>query len=386
VNLGYIILAYAGLVALSFFDNGRGAAYPEILNHFKISTDMGSYLFSLVSLSGLIVNLTSRWWLPLTGLVGGTRWSMMFIGIGSFGVSYASSLGNYYLTLAFALFAGLGLGALAITMNLMVAEGAPLHQRRRFLSGLHGVYGVSSFLAPQVINLLIFMGENWITYFKYISIIAALVLIYSFKVHDTHKEHFQETSKKYPIGLSKRLIVGLFMGLYVASEIVVSSRLSLYLTRVLDFDSIQANSYLSYFFVALMTGRLLFAFIDFKHDNRSLLLLGYFATLVCFSIGIWVHPIALPLCGLTMSYIFPVSMDWLNDKFKKHTHLMLSSVMTIIGVSLSSMHWGFGQLTDMFGVKMAFYAFYILKFSSLILFLIADKINLSNLETSQKIS
>jgi fucose permease len=378
MNLGFIILAYTALVALSFFDNGRGAAYPEILSHFKISTDMGSYLFSLVSLSGLLVNLTGRFWMPITGLVGGTRFSMVLIGLGSFGVSYGASQNSYYITLAFATLAGLGLGALAITMNIMVSEGAPIHQRRRYLSGLHGVYGVSSFLAPQAINLLIFYGENWITYFKYISIVTILVLIYSFWVTDTHKEHVQSSTKKFPISIDKRVIIGLFMGLYVASEIVVSSRLSLYLTRVENFDSIKANSYLSYFFISLMTGRLLFAFIDFKHDNKFLLILSFMATLVCFTVGVFVHPIALPLCGFTMSYTFPVSMDWLNEKFKQYNHLMVASVMTTIGIALSTMHWGFGQITDIYGVKTAFYCFYILNIGSLILFLISDKISLES--------
>lgn len=373
MNYGFIILAYTGLIALSFFDNGRGAAYPDILKHFSISTDMGSYLFSAVSLSGLVVNLTGRFWLPVTGLVGGTRFAMLFIGVGSYGVSYAAQLGSYPLTITMATIAGLGLGALAITMNIMVTEGAPARLKRRYLSGLHGVYGVSSFLAPQAINILIHYGENWITYFKYVSILTIFVLIYSLKVEDTHKEHVKSSSKKYPVSLSKRVVIGLFLGLYVASEIMVSSRLSLYLTRAHGFTTEMANSYLSYFFISLMSGRLIFALVDFKHDNRFLLILSFISTLICFSIGFYIHPLALPICGLTMSFAFPVSMDWISDTFKEYNHLMVASVMTTIGITLSSMHWGFGQLTDMFGVRNALYFFYVLNIGSFILFLISDR-------------
>lgn len=386
MNLGFIVLAYIGLMALSFFDNGRGAAYPDILEHFKISTDMGSYLFSLVSLSGLFVNISSRWWLPITGLVGGTRFAMFCIGIGSFGVSYGAKLGNFPIALSFATVAGLGLGAFTIIMNILVAEGAPLKSRRRFLSGLHGVYGVSSFLAPQIINIFIFYGTNWIEFFQYISIVTGLVILYSFRVHDTHKESFKEAEKAYPIKLSSRLVIGLFMGLYVASEIVVSSRLSLYLSRALNFETVLANSYLSYFFIALMTGRLLFAFVNFKHDNRTLLLVGYSSSIICFLIGLFVYPLGLCAVGFTMSYIFPVSMDWLNEKFGSKTHIMLSSVMTTIGASLSFMHWGFGQLVEMIGVEKAFYGYLVLKVISLILFLFAEKIKVNLSESAEAIA
>lgn len=373
MNYGFIILAYTALIALSLIDNGRGAAYPEILEHFKISTDIGSYLFSLVSLSGLIVNITARKWLPLIGLVWATRLTLVFMGIGSYGMAVGAEMLSYPVTLSFAILAGLGLGGLAITMNVMVSEGAPLIHRRRFLSGLHGVYGVSSFFAPQILNIIINFGNSWPSYFKYISFVSLAVLIYSFFVEDTHKEHAKKTSSHYPIKKSKRIIIGLYLGLYVASEILVSSRLPLYLTRAYGMELVDANTYLSYFFISLMTGRLLFAFLNFKHDNYKLIITAFVLTLMTFSVGIFIHPLGLSITGLTMSYIFPVSMDWLNEKFHKYNHIMVASVMTTIGITLSTMHWGFGIITDMVGVKTAFMCFYIFKLTSFILFIVSDK-------------
>jgi len=38
--------------------------------------------------------------------------------------------------------------------------------------------------------------------------------------------------------------------------------------------------------------------------------------LCAFLLGFYVHPVFLSFCGLTMSYFFPVSVEWINENFK----------------------------------------------------------------------
>ena len=378
MNIGFIILAYASLVTLSLIDNGRGAAYPEILSGLSISTDKGSYLFTIASLAGLMANLTGRYWLAFLGLVNGTRMALLLMGVGSLVLGFAGEFSSYPLLLFAACLTGLGLGSLGITMNVMVSEGAPVDKRRQYLSGLHGVYGISSFLAPHILTLIIFNGGSWIVYFKYISLVSILVILYSLKVVDTHREEVSSESSALPMNFSKRTLIGLYFGFYVASEIIISSRLPLYLIRVQSFSQSNANAYLSYFFLGLMCGRLFFAFVKVKTANYKLIVASFSMTFICYSLGIWLHPIFLCLCGLTMSFCFPISMDWLKERFHSGNHVMVASVMATIGITLTIMHWLFGQITNSFGIEVAFQLFYIFNVLGLVIFVLFDKIDISD--------
>lgn len=294
---------------------------------------------------------------------------MIIISIGSYLFYQAGTNGSYSFLLFAATLLGLGLGGLGITMNVMVGEGSLPENRRQFLSGLHGVYGVSSFIAPQLLNVTLKLGGSWLDFFRFVSFIGVPILIYSFFVKDKHRSFLKESGTKFPVSVSNRLIIGSFFGLYVASEIIISSRLTLYLTRVKNLSLEQSNLYLSLFFIFLMTGRLFVAFKKLKVENDRLLILSSIATFITFSFGIFLHPFFLSLCGLTMSYFFPVSMDWLGQKFHKANHIMVSSVMASIGILLSVMHYVFGMISDNFGVDTAFYLFYFLNIGALFFFI-----------------
>jgi FHS family glucose/mannose:H+ symporter-like MFS transporter len=374
MNIGYILLSYLSLVLLSLIDNGRGAAYPSILTYFNISTDQGALIFSLASVSGLIANVTGRFWVSAFGLVNGTRLAIIFMSLGSYLISYSAKIVSFDTLLVAAFVLGLGLGALGITMNVMVSEGARPGQRRQYLSGLHGVYGVSSFLAPHILALILAMGGKWQYYFLYISYIGIPLLIGTLFVKDLHQETFKNLGRRFDFALKNRLIIGMTFGFYVASEILVSSRLSLYLQRVEGYNAAMAGTNLSLFFIFLMTGRLIVAFKSMSFDSEKMLYFSLVATFISFSFGLFIHPLFLSLCGLTMSYFFPVSMDWLSENFKERNHLMVSSVMVSIGVMLSSIHIVFGQISNLYGVKTAFYLFYVLNLSSLIALYYSSKI------------
>lgn len=366
-NLGYVTLGYLALVALSFIDNGRGSVYPELLNYFQIRPDRGSLIFSLMSITSFLAYMTTAIWLPRLGAVASTRFAMILMGVGTFGIGLGGDYHNFNTSLIFGSLAGFGFGITGITMNIMVDTGAPLEHKRRYLSGLHGVYGLSSLLAPQLLSLFFYLNQTWITYFKFLVIPCLIVLGYSFFTHDSHHNEIKENHTKMPGSFLMNLMIGLFAGGYVSSEIMVSSRLKFYLVQAHGLKDIVANNYLSYFFLFLMIGRLGFAFLNIKLESRKLILISLLSSFICFSLG-RVHLIFYPMTGLFMSFCFPVIVDWISNNFPKKNHIVLAQTMSYIGVGIALMHFVFGVVADSFGAMNAFNLFYVLNIGSIAAF------------------
>ncbi|WP_419168169.1 MFS transporter [Halobacteriovorax sp.] len=369
-NFGYVILGYMSLVALSFIDNGRGAVYPELLRFFSIGPDKGSLIFSLMSITSVLAYLSTSLWLPRLGPVVSTRVAMIMMAIGTYGIGAGGDFQNFDLSLVFGALAGFGFGITGITMNFMVDSGAPPFQKRRFLSGLHGAYGLSSLLAPQLLSLFLYVNLSWIHYFKFLAIPCAIVLIYSFFTHDSHHQDIKENHGSMKDAFFMNLLIGLFAGCYVASEIMVSSRIKYYLVEAHGFSEYVANNYLSYFFLFLMIGRLGFAFFRIELESKKLIIISLVSTLICFSLG-EIHQIFYAMTGLFMSFCFPVIVDWISNSFPKKNHVVLGSTMSYIGVGIAIMHFIFGAIAERFGAGNAFYLFYLLNIGSMVSFFIA---------------
>lgn len=369
-NFGYVILGYMALIALSFIDNGRGSIYPELLNYFQIRPDEGSLIFSVMSITSLFSYLTTSIWLPRLGAVVATRVAMILMGVGTYGIGLGGDYHNFKISLIFGAIAGFGFGITGITMNLMVDTGAPSQHKRRYLSGLHGVYGLASLAAPQLLNLFHYLNSDWIHFFKYLLIPCAAVFAYSFMTHDSHHEEIKENHEGMSGAFLMNLMIGLFAGSYVASEIMISTRLKYYLVESHSFSDLVANNYLSYFFLFLMIGRIGFAFLDIKMESKRLIILSLFSSLICFSLG-KVHAIFYPMTALFMSFCFPVIVDWISNNFPKKNHIVLASTMSYIGVGISVMHFVFGAIADRLGPGSAFQLFYVLNIGSILCFGVA---------------
>lgn len=363
-NVGYVLISYLSLMSLSFLDNGRGASYPEILNYFKIDGALGSLIFSLASISGLFVYFSSKFWLTRLGLVLGTRIFIFLQLLGSLGFSLAAQINSFNILLFSAAIAGIGFSGAAITMNIMVSEGTHAKNRRRFLSGLHAVYGMSSFIAPLLFNLFISHHFPWSKYFEMVALIYLVVLIYSFFIKDQHIEAIKDSYKQTNIKFKEKILIGICIGMYVASEILVSSRLTLYLTSV-GFSLEYANQMMSLFFLFLLIGRSSFALFHFDFKNQTLLTFSLIITLLFFILGTNFHPFFLALCGLGMSYFFPVSVELLNESYKESSQVLISSTFAVSGIIQVLMHNGFGVLSTYVGVSMAMNLFYAFNLISL---------------------
>lgn len=370
-----IILAYLTLLSLALIDNARGPVYPNIIADLNISATRGSMLFAIASFSGLLTNITARWWLPYINAYWATLLSLFFLGIGSYLFAHTTSYGTWMLDIS-SFITGLGMGISNIGINLLVAKATPILQRRRFFAGLHSIYGIGSFASPLLLNLYLFYFLSWHTFFILLSIPPLFIMFsyfFGYRNKITSHENQHDKKLKAPCGLALRMAFALLFGFYVSSEIVVSSRLVYFLSFYDSIDLTQARYALSLFFLGLLAGRLAFAIFTIPLKSEALLIFSLLSTITLYLFSLWFNPLILAFSGLTMSYFFPVAMEWLSRIFGEHLEYMMASVMTGISITLVLMHLSFGIVTDLLGIQAAMAIFPILQAFCLVLILLLRK-------------
>jgi len=351
-RFSYIFLAYSSLFILGFIDNARGPFYPEFLNHFDILDNIGSYIFSLASLASFVTTVLTKKWFMKLGLIKSSRLFLAVQALSVLCIALSGKFHSFYLMLFASALFGMAVGGLGICNNLLVSKGANPVRLRQFFSGLHSMYGLASICAPILVSWSLQNQISWADFFYFFALIALVPFIYSFTVKSVEKKNMQDKSIAIaPRGLS--IIVFILFGFYVASEIVISSRLVIYLQTYHKMDKSQSASYLTYFFIFLLIGRLLVSIRSWKISNNILLNISVILSFIMVVLGLYLHPFFLTLTGLTMSYFFPCATSLLSEKFPTLLEDLMTKLMTGINISLFIMHWLFGQISTSFGIQSA---------------------------------
>lgn len=346
----YLLFAYSSLFSLAFIDNSRGPLYPEILKSFSISNSTGALIFTLSALSSFIMTIFSKNWLRCFGLIGSSKFALFFHFLACIGMGLTpfGTMG-FVVFLVASIFLGLGVGVLSVTMNLIINSTTPRHLKRRAFSGLHSMYCIASLMAPQLMGIL---ALSWQDYFLFLSLmpLSFLIVFSSLKIKNI------QTVKKDSHDFKKRKsVIAFVLASYVAGEVLVSSRMVLYLNEVKSIGTIEGGSYLSYFFLSLLAGRLLFTFKKIDLPAKALLYISLLTSLLLLLGGMLLYAPLLALSGLSMSYFFPCAMDWLGEMFQEHLDDLLGYVMMFIGGTLVVVHFLFGIISTYIGVEYAFY-------------------------------
>lgn len=351
-NISYILFAYLGLFVLGIIDNTRGPIYPEILQQFQVSTALGSSIFSLSSLSSFIITLFASKWNNKLGAVNSLKFAVLthLIAVVLMGVSAKYQGGFWVFLFASALF-GIGVGMMSISQNLIVNEFSPVLKRRKFFAGLHSMYGLASLLAPLLMSFVFTLGIAWQDFLLALAIIPLVSLIYSLRLPKQEVTSVSETKGEVSWKLSS--ILGVILSFYVASEVLLSSRMAYFLRTHYQYDAAKASEYLGIFFMLLLAGRMLFALFHFRIKAYHLLLISAISSLISFLLGLFYHPLFLVICGLTMSFFFPNAMEWVSEKYENESQLLITRMMIFVGAMLVSMHWMVGGLSDLYNIHIA---------------------------------
>ena len=361
----FICLFYFGLV-----DNTRGPTYPKMLDAFNFTNDQGSYLYAIASFLGLIVTLTTSKWLPFIHLKKSFYISNILIAVSCFILVLSKSMSSPMLAFFSSAILGTGMGFCSISMNLAVeTESKPGKQRQTF-AALHTTYGIAAFSAPLLYSLYVKANiSNWSVFFLFLGVLGFLSLLL-FKKQEPVFIEPKTSPEDSTTTLFILLALALCVGTYVASEIVVSSRLVLFLEKFHSYTQEQSSMALSLFFFLLMLGRMSLAFRSWPISSLTLMLTSLFLTTSFCLLGLYAWPLAFALTGLSMSIFFPSLMDWLISLFPKEFPQVSSFAISGIGFHLILMHLGFGRLAAKLGLWQAMTLPLILTFFSFIMLMV----------------
>lgn len=265
-----------------------------------------------------------------------------------------SYMHNFFtLILATSLF-GVGFGLLNVGQNILIFEGAPLELRRKFISGLHSFYALASILGPLVISVFFNYGLTWREGFAWFGLIPLLAFFLTFTAKNQVSPHSQESSRAKDEGSWRKTMAGASLGFYVLAEILLSSRLVVYLRREEGMGPDVAAQILAIFFVMVLAGRILFTFLDlrqFKSRQIMLWCLGF--SLVTNILGLLFSPYWLVLCGLCMAPMFGVGVTYMSELSPKNPSRAIANALSINAIMIVMMHFAVGYVTQVYGIQMA---------------------------------
>lgn len=365
----FIILSYASLFVYGLADNIRGPLFPEILKEFAVSDSVGSAMFAITSISGFISShfarkLLRRFERKTVLQVSAAALTLSMLGL-------ATSF-NFSIFLLFSFIFGLSLGIVGLIPNILVPLGSTPTRKQQLLSGLHAMYGLASFLAPLLAASVGGLSNSWRWTFGIAALAPAGLVAYTF--HSSHRllhkkvdvpldlHHSHELKTILP-----QLYLALMVSMAVAAEIMVSSRLALYMRRVWDYDLEKSSLFVTGFFACMLISRIFFTIVKFKSSMRRQMSLVLISSALLIIVGLYVHPIGLALMGLTIAPFYPLAIGMISSEFPSDLDGAVSYMMAVDSVMLVLMHLCIGKLTDLVGIQPTFLSGIVFLMGSLLL-------------------
>lgn len=354
INWTSVFFAYSTLFVFGLCDNLRGPLYPEVLQDLSLSDTQGSWFWAIASTLALVASSLSGQLSRLARPEILLNWGLVIMAAGQFVIGIS---GQYYGLLVGAAIYGISVGLTGVFQNVLILRAAPLEQTSRLQAGLHSNYAGASLLAPLVLNLLAPVLPGWRNGYHFGAGICLLLLAGLVFLKTEKNAEVAELAVAQKVDAHKDwtgiYLVGLALGMYVAVEIMVASRLSLFLRRELLFDYQQSNYATTLFFVGLFAGRLAFVFWKPRGSVRSWLVLSLLLTFLLMLAGLLVEPRLLVLTGITMSVFFPLLITYIGERFPAHLTSATAVAFALDSFAVIAMHGFVGTLTESFGIRVA---------------------------------
>lgn len=348
------IFACLSMLVLAFGDNARGPLFADMLEFFKVNNAQGSWTFAIASMASLAGNISSVALLRRMTMSQLLVMSLLFLGVGMFVMGNASQFNIYLLG---SVFFGFGMGTVGIAQNLLISENVSPNEQSRAFSFLHSIYGLGSFIAPMLAAQSALATKNWQSGFIVVSVIALITFIFSIVARAKPLfviSHYEVDPQLPKSPLSSLFIIGGVFAFYVVAELLISTRLALYLRTYFQMNLEQSSHYVTYFFIFLLLGRLVFAIKKFKAPLKKQLILSLVLSIMTIGLGLYIHPFFLVLSGLTMAPFYPLSVTYISEIAKDRKRQFITFAISYQTFCVITMHIAVGYLTDYFGL---FYAF-----------------------------
>lgn len=355
----YVICAYLSLLSMGLLDNVRGAFYPDILNQFSLNDTLGAWFYMSTSLVAFVFSYYSGYFVKRFGILNGLRIGLVTLAIGYGFMGLSESFSQVIIG---AVGFGVGFGLISSIINLAVSEGASYKYRRQLFSGLHTNFALAALMAPLISNFLISFNMTWEQSFVVVCILPVSVFIYAL----TQKERDSEVNIEAhaPSEASKAdlqapwwvlVLMSLSLVFYLWTEIGIGSRLVVYSRRFEDLSAIEANTRLTFFFMSLLIGRILFSIRNWRISNINVLCLSSFGSGFFILLGLNSSSYLICLSGFFMAPFFAVLIEYIVELYPKRSGAMIPIVIAFGSLGIVAMHFVIGALTDLFGIHAALY-------------------------------
>ncbi len=297
-----------------FIDNLKGPLLPEMVRSGQLDySQVGSMMFASYmgfiaatlgsgALADRISHRAVLWiagWCVLTGLAG---------------IALTSSLVALVVCMTVM---GLGLGAIELGANGLMIQ---LHSedRGRYLNLLSVFHGCGSLIVPLAAAQLIDSSWSWQSIYATCSLMSLPLILMFWPVRAAESsspadksDPEQPTSSPHWLSIGFTPTMWCYYGLiaaYVATELSIGAWMMEYLQKQHEFTVDGSSRYLSAFFVMLMLGRLLGAWIVERVNYLLAVGVALVATGLCIAAGLLIDRrlvFFLPVSGLCMSIVFP---------------------------------------------------------------------------------
>ncbi len=335
-------------------DNVRGPIYPQILETLSLSTLEGSAFFYVASFVSVIFNFVSE---PLKKRFGTVRALSfgLYALLLSFMCLYFTE--SYLMLLTGAALFGVGLGLVMVLQNVLISESVPKEEQGSFFSFLHSFYALAAIVSPLSVGWILVQGESWNPIFMWGTLgVLPLLFLVEYLAHKAHVENKMKAKAIKSLDIfDKQLILNwsVFLSFYVSAELLLSTRLVLYLNGGLGWSGAAARNVLMVFFIGLFLGRLLMSRLQIKNFSKMIFLLTGVSTLTLV-LGLVHHSYWLAVAGFFMAMIFPLVLS--EIEFRSQSFDRVSSrVIGFCSMAVVVMHIGFGFLSYKFGVVFSFW-------------------------------
>lgn len=346
-------------------DNIRGPIYPDILSALKIGSQYGSWYFLVASGFGILTQILlpqllkqKQWFYVIYAVL------LALMGVGCLVQLVAMSKLNsgFSLLLAGSALFGIGMGGSSVVHGLLLRRAVPPQSLSRAFSLLHAVYGAGAMASPLLVFTLRRNGYSWTSalWLCVFICVALLVLLALLRKHlplqDSTPVESPLTQKSLlarPLDRNIKIISLIIAGLAfsVATEILISSRLVLYLREEIKITASMAEFILAGFFGCLLLGRL---FSAWKMTGLKYLVwvprLNGLA-FVAVTAGLVLDSFVICFAGFFLGPIFPLSLVELNHRDTHNFPKISSYLFAIVGLSVFGMHGLFGAVAMQFGLQ-----------------------------------
>ncbi len=351
-----LVLSYSSLMLLGLSDNIRGPLFPEILAQFGVSDTLGSWFFSLSSICGFGGGFFSHRIIQKMGSLRALRMTILGLGLGQILMSLAPGFGFLLFSV---FFFGFSIGLMGVIQNMLVVQEVPMGPlKNKVLSGLHSMYAASSLMAPVLVNFVAWLSlpaTLWRLCFQIGAGFCAIIFALSFRGPDINEKLHLPTERVEPTqDLGAQIFFAVALASYVLAEILVSSRMALFMRREYASDLASSSWYTAAFFVCLLLSRLLFTVWTPKLRLKVQLIASLGLTLVSLLVGIYLHPMGLALSGFFMGPFYPLMMVQLGQLFHGRVSQALSWAVSLSSLFVVLMHVFVGLVTDAWGLRTAF--------------------------------